>query len=79
VARSGSVYWMHFVTKHLADQESLDILDWLSPLNFWTKQYDAFSRKEEGTGQWLFEEPAFNEWLEGTERTLWCPGMRTPS
>lgn len=70
---------MRFVTEQLTDQESLDILNWLSPLNFWAKQYDTFSRKEDGTGQWLFEEPAFNEWLEGTERILWCPGMRKSS
>ena len=53
----------------------MDILHWLSPLNFWMKQQDTLSRKEEGTGLWLFEEPAFKDWLEGRERILWCPGM----
>lgn len=64
------------ITNYMADQESRDVLNWLSPLNFWTKQNDTFSRKAEGTGQWLFEDPAFNRWLAGTERMLCCAGMR---
>jgi hypothetical protein len=64
------------VTEHSIDQESQKIVAWLSPLNFWVKQDDTLSRKQEGTGQWLFEHPAFKGWLDGTDRTLWCPGMR---
>lgn len=64
------------VTEHSIDQESQKIVAWLSPLNFWAKQDDTLSRKQEGTGQWLFEHPAFKGWLDGTDRTLWCPGMR---
>ena len=59
-----------------ADQESREIVDWLSPLNFWTKQDDILSKKEEGTGGWIFEDPAFEDWINGTERILWCPGIR---
>lgn len=66
----------HVFAKCFIDEESQKILDWLSPLNFWEKQHDALSRRESGTGQWILEEPAFNEWLDGTQRILWCPGMR---
>jgi len=62
--------------KCFIDEESQKILDWLSPLNFWEKQHDALSRREAGTGQWILEEPAFIEWLDRTQRILWCPGMR---
>ena len=51
-------------------------MDWLSPLNFWQRQVDVHSRREEGTAQSIFEEPAFKKWLDGSERILWCPGMR---
>jgi hypothetical protein len=64
------------VADHIIDQESREIVAWLSPLNFWPKQVDTLARKQEGTGQWLFVDPAFKEWLNGTDRTLWCPGIR---
>ena len=58
------------------DKESQDIVAWLSPLNFFTKQNDVFSRRQEGTGEWLLAADTFKKWLDGTERTLWCPGLR---
>ena len=64
------------VTEHSIDQESQKIVAWLSPLNFWAKQDDTLSRNQDGTGQWLFEDPVFKGWLDGTDRILWCPGMR---
>lgn len=60
-------------------QKMRDIVTWLSPLNFWIKQNDVFSTRLEGTGEWLLEHDEFKEWLSGTYRTLWCPGMRMTS
>ncbi|KAI9774757.1 MAG: hypothetical protein M1839_001624 [Geoglossum umbratile] len=57
------------------DQKCRDIATWISNLNFSTKQADYFSRHQEGTGEWLLEADAFKNWLDGTERTLWCPGL----
>ena len=53
-----------------------DIITWISPLNFSRKQNDIFARRQEGTGEWLLERDEFKNWREGTERTLWCPGIR---
>jgi hypothetical protein len=61
---------------HIIDRERRDVLGWLSPLDFRTTQIDTLSRKQEGTGQWLFKDPAFKRWLCGAERTLWCSGIR---
>lgn len=58
------------------NQEKQTILNWLSPLNFWTKQNDVFNRRQEGTGEWLLDHPSFNDWIEGMGETLWCPGIR---
>ena len=58
------------------DQDTRDIINWLSTLDFSTRQSDFFRRQQEGTGEWLFQTNAFKEWLDGTERTLWCPGLR---
>jgi hypothetical protein len=49
---------------------------WLSPLSFYAKQNDIYSRWKEGTGKWLIEADLFKAWLDGTEKTLGCPGMR---
>jgi len=58
-------------------EESLKIVKWLSDLNFWTKQDDAFERCQEGTGEWLFSDPTFRSWIDGDTAVLWCPGDRT--
>jgi hypothetical protein len=59
----------------MQDQESGDLAAFLSPLNFCTKQKDFFARRQEGTGNWLLENDKFKQWLDGTRRTLWCPGI----
>ena len=61
----------------LQEKERDDLLAWLSPLNFWTKQNDVFSRRQKETGKWLLKHELFGQWLSGIERILWCPGIRT--
>ncbi|PVH69802.1 hypothetical protein DL98DRAFT_379827, partial [Cadophora sp. DSE1049] len=56
-------------------QESRAIVDWLSPLNFFAVQNDTLRRRQDGTGEWLFETPEFKAWLAGTDRILWCSGL----
>lgn len=58
-------------------QEHQAIIDWLSPLRFGAKQKDYYSRAQQGTGKWLSEADAFNQWLNSTTGVLWCPGNRT--
>lgn len=61
----------------LVGQEDRDVVAWLSPLNFSAKQDDVSSRRQEGTGKWFLEADLFKAWLDGTEKALWCPGIRT--
>ena len=56
--------------------EERDLMKWLSPLEFFSKQNDALSRRQEGTGQWLLESIEFRSWLNTARRVLWCPGIR---
>ncbi|KAL9034085.1 MAG: hypothetical protein Q9180_005600, partial [Flavoplaca navasiana] len=56
-------------------QRRENILDWLSPLNFFQTQQDTFARREDGTGQWFIESGVFQDWLFGTNRTLCCTGI----
>ena len=62
--------------KQYLDEEQQKVLEWLSPLNFASKQVDTFERHQRGTGQWLFEEEMFKAWLAGGKNALWCSGIR---
>ncbi|KAI4132500.1 MAG: hypothetical protein LQ341_006269 [Variospora aurantia] len=57
-----------------SDEEK--VLTWLSQLEFYSKQDDARSRCQEGTGQWFLESAEFNTWVHTDARVLWCPGIR---
>lgn len=57
-------------------QQRQEILQWLSPLNFFRTQQDTLARREEGTGLWLIDSPVFTNWLTGNDCILCCPGIR---
>lgn len=52
------------------------IASWLSDLNFQETQNDIFAERTPGTGQWLLESQAFEDWVSGKSEILWCPGIR---
>ena len=64
--------------KQYLNENQQKVLEWLSPLNFASKQVDTFERHQRGTGQWLFEEEVFKAWLAGDNNALWCSGIRKP-
>lgn len=57
------------------DDEDRKILNWLSSLNFVTKQNDVLSRRHEKTGAWFLNSSEFVNWVAGPARMLWCPGI----
>ena len=57
------------------DQERLDILAWLTPIDYIPQQNDFLSRRQAGTGQWLLDSTEFQTWLETDKQTLFCPGI----
>ena len=63
----------------LREQESRNIVAWLSPLNFWVKQNHYFSARQGKTGEWFLNAPEFKQWIKGANTVLWCPGKRTSS
>jgi hypothetical protein len=56
-------------------QQHHDIMEWLSPIDFPAQQQDIISRRQEGTGQWFLDSLTFKRWLQGSDKTLFCPGM----
>jgi hypothetical protein len=58
------------------DEEYRKALNWISSLDFREAHRSALALRQEGTGTWLLEEPAYIEWTNGSVKTLWCRGMR---
>jgi hypothetical protein len=51
------------------------MIEWLSPTDFPVQQHDIITRRQEGTGQWFLESLEFGKWLQGSNKTLFCPGI----
>jgi hypothetical protein len=49
-------------------------MEWLSPTDFPAQQHDI-TRRQKDTGQWLLDSPQFRRWLQGLDKTLFCPGI----
>lgn len=56
-------------------QQHHTVMDWLSPTDFPAQQHDVITRRQEGTGQWFLNSPGFADWLQGSGKTLFCPGI----
>jgi hypothetical protein len=56
-------------------QEELDILNWISQVDYATQHNDFITRRQEGTGKWFLDSREFQEWLKTVKQTLYCPGI----
>ena len=61
-----------------AEGEKKKALECLAPLNFYPTQADILAKRTESTGNWLFGDAKFQEWLTGTGKnnSLICTGIR---
>ena len=59
----------------LNNDEDMEVLDWLTPVNYGSQQSDFINRRQPGTGQWLLESEEFKTWLNSDRQTLFCPGI----
>jgi nucleoside phosphorylase len=59
----------------IRSERSVQLLDRLSPVNFWDKQQDVHIRAQKGTGTWVLDDPTFKSWLNARNRVLWCRGI----
>jgi hypothetical protein len=51
------------------------MMQWLSTTDFPAQQHDIITRRQRGTGQWFLDCSEFKRWLQGSEKTLYCPGI----
>ncbi|KAJ7318937.1 hypothetical protein DFH08DRAFT_1086305 [Mycena albidolilacea] len=64
----------HGIQPHPA-AERTQIIEWLSPINFFLRHADISRARQAGTGGWLLADPLFKKWESGSGRTLWCRGI----
>ncbi|KAH7151404.1 ankyrin repeat-containing domain protein [Fusarium sp. MPI-SDFR-AT-0072] len=56
-------------------KEDIEILDWLTPIDYGPQQSDFLSRRQAETGNWLLQSEDFLDWLAASKQTLFCPGI----
>ncbi|EKJ76090.1 hypothetical protein FPSE_03722 [Fusarium pseudograminearum CS3096] len=65
----------HAVMSMASDSHWYKIERWLSPSDFTTNANLARQRRHPGTGTWLLESTAFQEWKLGSRQHLWLYGL----
>ncbi len=65
----------HAVKQMLDDREVIELLDWLSPLNFSAEQNQHYGQRCYGTGEWFLESDYFRAWMSGRFPVLLCQGI----
>jgi hypothetical protein len=63
------------INSHLEQKEDLEILNWITPIDYGTQQSDFLGRRQRGTGQWLLDSTQFETWKATKKQTMFCPGM----
>ncbi|KAJ7851874.1 ankyrin repeat-containing domain protein [Mycena leptocephala] len=55
--------------------EDREIINWVSPLNFFPRQADILKARQPGTGEWFLQDHLFKKWRAGEIHALWCRGI----
>lgn len=74
---TGSLQRLDAILEQSANSKDLENQNCLTPLTFHEKQSDLLRRPLAGSGKWLLEDQRFLAWVNGDNRVLWCPGLRT--
>lgn len=60
---------------HLHRREDLEILNWLTPIDYGPQHSDFLGRQQSGTGQWLLDSQEYQAWRDASKQTLFCQGI----
>jgi Cdc6-like AAA superfamily ATPase len=63
------------VASKLNRNEDVEILNWLTDIDYGPQQTDYIRRRQAETGQWLLDSSEFEAWVENNNQTLFCPGI----
>ncbi|KAF3916482.1 hypothetical protein ABW20_dc0100527 [Dactylellina cionopaga] len=62
------------MVSRLDRKEDLEILNWLTPIDYGPQHSDLFNRRQPGTGKWFLKHERYHEWLN-KGGILFCPGI----
>ncbi|KAK5444190.1 hypothetical protein LTS15_010543 [Exophiala xenobiotica] len=63
------------VNSKLDRKEDVEILNWLTSVDYGPQHSDFLRRRQPGTGQWLLNSVEYQTWLNSSKQTLFCPGI----
>ena len=63
------------LVRYQENHEQKEILDWLTPVDYFPQQHDFLKQRQAGTGQWLLDSAEFKSWTKTSKQTLFCPGI----
>ncbi|CAG9982523.1 unnamed protein product [Clonostachys byssicola] len=55
--------------------EELEILKWLTPIDYKPQHGDILQKRHPGTGQWFLKSIRYKDWIEKEKDILYCPGI----
>ncbi|UKZ68564.1 uncharacterized protein TrAtP1_009590 [Trichoderma atroviride] len=58
----------------LLSEQDLQILEWLTPVDYGPRHRDFLRRWQPETGLWLLDSAEYKTWLSTKKQTLFCPG-----
>jgi Cdc6-like AAA superfamily ATPase len=56
-------------------KEDLEVLNWLTPVDYGPQHSDFLKRRQPGTGRWILDSAEYHTWLSAKNQTLFCPGI----
>ncbi|KAF7131364.1 hypothetical protein CNMCM5793_004535 [Aspergillus hiratsukae] len=56
-------------------KEDLEVLNWLTRVDYGSQHSDNLKKRQAGTGQWFLDSDEYRTWLSKGNQTLFCPGI----
>jgi Cdc6-like AAA superfamily ATPase len=53
----------------------VEVLNWLTSIEYGSRHSDILKRCQPGTGQWLLDSTEYQSWVATKKETLFCPGI----
>lgn len=66
---------METIRSKLNREEDLEVLNWLTSVDYGPQHSDFLKRRQPGTGQWFLDSAEYHTWLNSGNLTLFCPGI----
>jgi Cdc6-like AAA superfamily ATPase len=63
------------IKSSLGSKEDLQVLEWITPVDYGPQHSDFLRRRQPGTGQWLLDSGEYQTWLTTEKQMFFCPGI----